>query len=884
MNIRETLASALGGRYDVGDEIGAGGMATVFVARDVRHNRQVAVKVLHPELSAVLGPERFLKEIELTAGLQHPHILPLFDSGSAGGLLFYVMPYVEGETLRARLAREQQLPVADALRIATDVADALEYAHRRGIVHRDVKPENILLHEGRPLVADFGIALAVQQAGGERMTQTGMSLGTPYYMAPEQALGDRPVDLRADIYALGAVTYEMLAGEPPFTGPNAQAVTARVLTTEPTALTELRRSVPLQVGAAVMAALQKVPADRFPSAAAFAAALAAPAGTMMTPRPGAAAASAPAATPAGTRRRMPALAAAVLVLIAVSAGGWFAGASSTRASGDSPVRFAFALGVPQVDRPYVGISRDGRQVVQVVTDSTGLRRAMIRGLDALGPVPVPGTENATHPVFSPDGRWLSFSRDNRLWKVPTGGGPAMELGVGDAGGGSWTDDGDIVFTVRDAGLWRVSSSGGQAVQLTELDTLRGEFQHWHPQVLPGGRGVVFTSFSTPIERARIEVYDFRSGERRVLVDGAIFPRYSPSGHLLYVRDGALFAIPFDPRSLKVRGTASLVLDGVAWVATDGMAGYDVAADGTLVYVSAAAWNRESQVVWVDRTGRELGAVTSPGAWSEPRLAPDGRWIALTQTRPKQDVFLLETARGLLVPLTRAPATAANAVWMPDSRSLLYTHEAPVYDTYLIGIDGGTAAQPVFTSRWDKLVSDVSRDGRTVLYSEVRQREQLYVRDIDGGEARPLFQSPVGEQAEAVFSRDGRWILFTEIVDARATVHVARADGTGGRQRVSASGGLNPVWTRADREIIYRSGEAIYAVPFDPATGDVGTATELFRKPATGSLWAGRVRNFDVTPDGSRFLVAVPVESAQASAVVVVLGWRNEVARRTGRRQ
>jgi eukaryotic-like serine/threonine-protein kinase len=221
MTIRDTLAEALAGRYDVGEEIGVGGMATVFVARDARHNRRVALKVLHPELSAVLGPERFLKEIELTAGLQHPHILPLFDSGSAGGLLFYVMPFVEGETLRARLAREQQLPIADAVRIAGEVADALGHAHRRGIVHRDIKPENILLHEGRPLVADFGIALAVEQAGGVRMTQTGMSLGTPFYMAPEQALGDRPVDFRADIYALGAVTYEMLAGEPPFTGPRA---------------------------------------------------------------------------------------------------------------------------------------------------------------------------------------------------------------------------------------------------------------------------------------------------------------------------------------------------------------------------------------------------------------------------------------------------------------------------------------------------------------------------------------------------------------------------------------------------------------------------------------------------------------------------------------
>jgi eukaryotic-like serine/threonine-protein kinase len=249
------LETHLAGRYSIARELGAGGMATVYLAEDVKHHRKVAIKVLHPELSAVLGPERFLKEIELTANLQHPHILPLFDSGSADGLLYYVMPYVEGETLRQRLEREQQLPITDALRIATEVADALEYAHKRGVVHRDVKPENILLHDGRPLVADFGIALAVQQAGGARMTQTGMSLGTPQYMAPEQAMGDKSVDHRADIYALGAITYEMLAGEPPFTGPNSQAIVAKVLTTDPTSLTIKRRSIPPHASDAVLTAL-----------------------------------------------------------------------------------------------------------------------------------------------------------------------------------------------------------------------------------------------------------------------------------------------------------------------------------------------------------------------------------------------------------------------------------------------------------------------------------------------------------------------------------------------------------------------------------------------------------------------------------------------------
>jgi hypothetical protein len=270
------LASALADRYRIERELGQGGMATVYLARDIRHDRDVALKVLHPDLAATIGPERFLAEIRVTAHLQHPNILGLFDSGVADGQAFYVMPYVTGESLRDRLAREKQLPVADALRISAGVASALEYAHAHGVIHRDIKPENVLLQSGQAVVADFGIALAVQQAGGQRLTQTGLSLGTPQYMSPEQAMGERTLDARTDIYALGVITYEMLAGEPPFTGPNAQAIVSRVLTEKPRPLSQIRETVPPHVAAAVHQAMQKLPADRFATASAFAAALETP--------------------------------------------------------------------------------------------------------------------------------------------------------------------------------------------------------------------------------------------------------------------------------------------------------------------------------------------------------------------------------------------------------------------------------------------------------------------------------------------------------------------------------------------------------------------------------------------------------------------------------
>ncbi|MCU0617851.1 MAG: serine/threonine protein kinase, partial [Gemmatimonadaceae bacterium] len=265
----DALRAALADRYELQSELGAGGMATVWLARDLRHDRAVAIKVLHPDLAAVIGPERFLREIRLTASLQHPNVLPLFDSGAADGLLYYVMPFVDGPTLRGRLARERVLPVEDALQIARDLSAALQYAHTRGIVHRDVKPENVLLQDGRPLLADFGIALAMEQASGARMTQSGLSLGTPQYMAPEQAMGERDIDARADVFALGAVTYEMLTGEPPFTGATAQAVMARMLTVDPAPIVETRSVVSPAIDDAVRRALRRLPADRYQSMSAF---------------------------------------------------------------------------------------------------------------------------------------------------------------------------------------------------------------------------------------------------------------------------------------------------------------------------------------------------------------------------------------------------------------------------------------------------------------------------------------------------------------------------------------------------------------------------------------------------------------------------------------
>lgn len=406
------LALSLAPRYEVQRELGRGGMATVFLARDTRHDRSVAVKVLLPELAASVGAERFLAEIRLTAQLQHPNILPLFDSGDADGLLFYVMPYVAGETLRAKLDRERQLPVTESIRIATGIAAALEHAHRAGVVHRDLKPENILLHDGDPLVADFGIALAIRRAAGERLTLTGMS--------PEQAAGERILDARSDLFALGCVLYEMLAGETPFAAPTAQATIARILAERPRELTSLRAAVPAHVSAAISRSLEKLPADRWNSAQEFSQALGEVSGAHF--------AASPPSSWSGVRE-IPWLVAGVSLLTALAAVAW-----STRPT--AATLPAAVLRIPIVGEDSVrvlaqqvagipfAVSNDERRIVYVGPSPTGLR-LYVRFLDELHPRAVAGTStegSILNPVFSPDGESIALQLDRRYVRIPVGGG------------------------------------------------------------------------------------------------------------------------------------------------------------------------------------------------------------------------------------------------------------------------------------------------------------------------------------------------------------------------------------------------------------------------------------------------------------------------------
>ena len=532
----ERLRAALASSYRIERELGQGGMATVYLAHDLKHERDVAIKVLHPNLGAALGGERFLTEIRTTARLQHPHILPLLDSGDADGLLYYVMPLVTGETLRARLERERQLPIADAVRIAREVASALDYAHRQNVIHRDIKPENILLHDGSAIVADFGIALAVQSAGSQRMTQTGLSLGTPQYMSPEQAMGERTIDARSDVYALGAVLYEMLTGDAPFTGSSVQVIVAKVLNSEPERLTMLRKTISPHIEQAVLTALAKLPADRFASAAEFATALSTNSGATYA----ASSAMAPREYAPSLRAHRLTVAALVMTTV-VSSGvalwGWRKPAPPPVVSRD---RIVLSDSSATTENGTIGrtinIAPDGSAIV--FTHGTGdAAQLYLKRRDEVSATPIPGTGGQpTAPTFSPDGQWLAFvgGRDGKLFKVPRTGGSATALAdsVKETNTSvAWLDNGTVLYIHRDNGLRAVSQDGGPSRTILAADTAGRLVRN--VSALPGGTSALFMLCEAGCNGSALLAVDLRTRTTTRLAGDALDAWWLPGGAVAY---------------------------------------------------------------------------------------------------------------------------------------------------------------------------------------------------------------------------------------------------------------------------------------------------------------------------------------------------------------
>jgi len=624
------LNAALKGRYTIERKLGEGGMATVYLADDIKHNRKVALKVLKPELAAIVGAERFLSEIQVTAKLTHPHILPLHDSGEADGFLFYVMPYLAGESLRDRIDREKQLPVDEAVRIATAVANALEHAHRNEVIHRDIKPANILLQDGEPVVADFGIALAVGAAGGARLTETGLSVGTPFYMSPEQATGDQAVGASTDTYALGAVLYEMLVGEPPYPGTTAQAVLGRIIAGKPISPTEQRPSIPANVDAALRKALEKLPADRFTSAQEFARAL----GDEHF-RYGEAAAgvgAGAAVTHVGPWKQI-AIGAITVAAVTTLGFGW----SLLRPETPPPLaRFSSPFEEGQLPTAaYMDFTPDGSALVYVGPGESGQGTQLwIRRWADLDATPIRGTEGAIRFALSPDGREVAFSAfPGPLRVVALEGGPSRTLVDLVNTVEDWAPDGTVYFA-RDPpvlGFVPAIGGGGEAVEIL-TDFLERETIHALLTILPGGKMAVFQVwYATTGEDAEVWAIDLDTHERKYLTPGNT-PVYASTGHLLFATpDGVLMAAPIDPGTAELTGPSVPVAEGLAINAPFGLARYAVSESGTLIYMAggvAAGGGGTLEPVSVTRSGDV--APVDPG-WRVARGVADFGW-RLSQER------------------------------------------------------------------------------------------------------------------------------------------------------------------------------------------------------------------------------------------------------------
>jgi len=880
------LTAALADRYRVERELGQGGMATVYLAADVKHDRKVAIKVLKPELAAVLGAERFVQEIKTTAALSHPHILPLFDSGEADGFLYYVMPYIEGETIREKLNRETQLGIDEAVRITTEVADALDYAHRNGVIHRDIKPENILLHDGRPMVMDFGIALAVSAAAGGRMTETGMSLGTPHYMSPEQATADKTITARSDIYSLASVLYEMLAGEPPHMGNSAQAIIMKIIAEPVQPVTALRKSVTPNVAAALGKALEKLPADRFESARAFADALM---NTSFRTATGPSAASPTARPPS----RLTALLGA-LVVILTAALTW----ALLRPRPIPPVsRQRVVLWRPDPGRPLDpgrsrrqasqgAISPDGSCIVYSEPSDSGYH-LMRKCRAEVVATPLTGTAGAVAPFFSPDGRWIGYitTTDGKLRKIPSEGGGSVTLAEGTdpfGAAAAWLDDGTIVYATLAGSLRRTGGRDSSWAVGDSATQAGGAILTVWP--LPGSRGVLYTQCAGNCNlQSAVRVVDLRTNADRLLVPGAVGGWYVSKGYLLFTdRAGGLYAEGFDLERLETTTERVPVIPGVE------PGSFTLSASGSALYtVTGVGSGSAAELMWVSRDGT---AVPFDSSWradfAYPALSPDGDLLAVSVLGETTQIWV-RRSDGTRSRLTQEGVVNWRPTWNPDGRSVVYSSNRGGgagdyhYDLYRVPLSQNAPAELLVRFPFSVWEGETSRDGGWVVFRSDDEDgfSHIRARRLSGDTTTvPVLVGEGQSTFDFSLSPDAHWIAYALQQAGRTDeVYVAPFPAGAPSRLVSQNGGTEPRWARSGRELFYKSGGQLVAVPVTAgATLSLGAPQPLFSVAPYRS--ATNRKQYDVAPDGRHFIMIKDVGEG-AGDVVYVENWIPELLAR-----
>jgi len=892
----DRLTAALADRYRLEQQLGEGGMAKVYLAQDLKHNRRVAVKVLKPELAAVVGAERFLSEIETTANLQHPHILPLFDSGEADGFLFYVMPYIEGETLRERLEREQQLPVSDAVGLVRKVASALQYAHEQGVVHRDIKPANILLSRDEPLVADFGIAIAVSEAGGGRITETGLSLGTPHYMSPEQAAGERSPDTRSDLYALACVLFEMLAGEPPHGGGPAQSVFAKILTAEVPRVSAVRRSVPQNVDGAIAYALEKLPADR-PASVGEWVRLLNDAGY----RYGEAAQGG-----GGSTRPIWKVSTGILALTAsVLAWATFGGEAPR---GQQVFRAELSPpGTQGLLTPQVGssvlLSPDGQTLLYAGQGEGQPWQFWIRPAASIDARPLVGSGVHFTPEYEPGGERLALvGAEQQLNIFDLNSNSRRELTRGASQIVDWNSDGWIYYfgatNEVNEPFNRIDPDTGEIEVLAGVVRTRAMASAWGTagDVLPDGRTAVLTRFppqQAAAGAATVAAVDLETGEYTILAQG-FHPTFMESGHLVWATaDGRLMAQSFDTEARELRGTPVVVADRVMFDLV-GIAHYSVSEEGSLVYrrspINEAGGSRLS---WVDRSGNAAPASNirvglTVGLWDAVSVSPDGSRAVLAMSEGSAAHIFSTTLDSDSPPnrLTFDGILNVRPRFADDGETITFVSDIGGRPTKLYArpADGTGTPQPVVTADREIEEGFMSQDGEWYVYrlGGTSTNRDIFARRADGsGDPIPIVVTEASERAMDP-SPDGTLLAYTSDETGRDEVFVTTfPDPSLGKWQVSQNGGGWSRWNPRGGEIFFESSDNQMMAASYTASGNRFSVTGVEALFSTADYLTGsNTPGYDLHPDGDRFLM-IDIATGAGGGIVWVRNWIEELKAMSG---
>jgi serine/threonine-protein kinase len=872
------------GHYEIIELIGAGGMGEVYRARDPRLNRSVAVKVLlehvseKPESSA-----RFEREARTIAGLRHPHICAVYDIGRHEKTDFLVMELLEGETLASRLERGR-LPLDQTLKFAMEIADALDKAHRNGVTHRDLKPGNIMITRDGVKLLDFGLAklrdsgsvTSLSQAATKMdVTEEGTIIGSLQYMAPKQLEG-RDADARTDLFAFGATLHEMVTGQKAFEGKSSVSLMSAILKDTPKPITALQPVAPESLERVITTCLAKDPDDRWQSARDLYRELK----WMADGVAGAAKREAgpTALRTAGWRSVSVTIAAAIAILAILITGiaVWMLKPVAT-ASQNEIVRLTVTLQpgeeLQSAAGPPVALSPDGRLLAYASRRPRGAPQLYIRSMDNPEPKLVPGSEGAVNPFFSPNGQWVGFFGQSKLKKAPVTGGAVETLAdAGFPSGGTWSTDDIIYFAPTNmAGLWKVPASGGVPEEVSSLDRKKGEVSHRWPQILSGGKAILFTVWTGPgWDETELHVLNLETKQRHLVVHGSRIGRFDPeSGHLVYFRQGTdtLMAVPFDLASLQVTNRPPVTLAERARDTSES-GEFTISDSGTLAYIPSSPQWYESRLVWVDRSGG-IKAMEAPlRAYQEPVISPDGLQVGVSIAGPTYQVSIYDLVRTTLTSLTSNGSSQAP-VWTPDGKRVVYRATRMGFrNLFERTADGSSDETQLATSENVQTPGTFSADGKQFIFTEAGIR----VLSMDAERKSTQLWKSSSTEWNPRLSRNGRWLAYASTESGKAEIYVRPFPKLDRKWKISTDSGIEPVWSHDGRELFYRSSNKMMAVSI--AVGDVfsaGVPQLLFegRYQFSGTSVSG----YDVSPDAKRFLMVQPAETVQpASQIAIVLNW------------